>query len=244
MFLYGQFFFYHRMASLLDVDDLRSIYHRTDIVVLLCHLCKRQQTVQMGNDIGIDLNLRDKSLHIQNQVIEKTSLQRENLILCTQNLLFILLQFLRDIALGLGQRLLAHPFCRHLILIDIAHLQIIAKHIVVAYLQRGNTCLFGLSLLYLQQIILSTVGNISQFVELFIHPTTNHATFLYQLRWVVLYLALNPFTKTLAKIQLFPYPFQRCIISIEARCLDGLDSLQGRLQLHHLTGRHTSYSHL
>ena len=192
MLLNGQFLFYHGMPSLFDINHFSSIYHRTNIVILLSSFGKRKQTIQMRNDIGIDLDLWDKGLHIHDEVVEETRLQRENLILSPQNLLLVLLQFLRDIALRLGQRLLAHPFRRHLFLIRIAHLQIVAKHVVIAYLQRRDTRLLSLALLYLQQIALAVIRNAAQVVELVVHPTANHVALLYQLWRIVLYLTLYP----------------------------------------------------
>ena len=133
-------------------------------MVLLGRLGKRQQTVEMSNDIRVDLYLRNKLLHTQNQVVEELRLERQNAVFCTQDLLLILLQLLCYIALGLRQRLLAHPFCRHLVLIRVAHLEIIAKHVVIAYLQRRDARLLSLTLLNLQQIVLTTISNLSQFV--------------------------------------------------------------------------------
>ena len=109
----------------------------------------------MGNDIGIDLNLRNKLLHRENQVVEEFGLQTQNLILCTKNLFFVLLQLLRDVTLSLSQRLLANPFWGNQFLIGVANLQIVAKHIVVAYLKTLDSCFLCLALLYLQQIILT-----------------------------------------------------------------------------------------
>ena len=135
------------MAPLFDVYHLRRIYHRTDIVVLLCRLRKRQQTVEAGNDIRIDLYLRNKLLHTQNQVVEEFSLQGEYLILSPQDLLFVLLQLLGDIALCLGQCLLAHPLLRHQVFIGVAHFKVIAEDIVVADFQGRDTRLLSLALL-------------------------------------------------------------------------------------------------
>ena len=105
--------------------------------------------------IGIDLYLWDKLLQGQYKVVEELLLQRENLVLCTQYLLFVFLQFLCDITLCLSQRLLAHPLLWDLFFIGVAHLQVIAKDIVVAHLQRRDARLLGLTFLYLQEIVLT-----------------------------------------------------------------------------------------
>ena len=198
----------------------------------------------MGHHVSINLDLGNELLKSQYQVVEELLFEGENLVLSTQNLLLILLQLLRDITFCLGQRLLANPLLGHLFLIGVAHLQIVAKHIVIAYLQRGDACLLGFALLNLEQIVLTRIGNMAQLVEFCIHPIANHSTLGYQLRRIVLYLALYPVANRLAEVQLLPYPFQRFIVGIETSCLDGLQGLQGHLQLYHLTRRYSAYSHL
>ena len=232
------------MASLLDVDDLRRIDNRTDIIILLGSFGKRQQTVQMGNDIGVDLYLRNIFLHTQNQVVEELGFERQDTVFGAQNLLFIFLQFLRDVALGLCQCLLAHPVGRHLVLVRIAHLQIVAKHIVVTYLQRRDARLLSLAFLYFQQVVLTAIGYLAQLVEFGIHAVSDHPTLLHQLWRVALNLFFDAVLQRLAQVELFPYPFQGLVVGIETGRLDGLDGLQGRLQLHYFARRYTSHSHL
>ena len=90
----------------------------------------------MGRQIGVGLYGGDILLHVHHQFVEEPCLERQYLLLGTQNLLLVFLQLLRDIALGLCQRLLAHPLGRHLVLERVPHLQIIAEHVVIAYFQR------------------------------------------------------------------------------------------------------------
>ena len=123
------------MTTLSDVYHIRLGDRRTHIVVFFGRLGSREQTVEVGDDIGILLHLRNILLGKDDEFVEQLSLQRENLILSTQNFLFIFLQLLRDIALCLSQRLLTHPLLWYLVLIRVAHLQIIAEDVIVAYLQ-------------------------------------------------------------------------------------------------------------
>ena len=83
-----------------------------------------------------------------------------------------------------------------------------------------------------------------QLVELLVHTVADDTTLLHQLWRVVLYLLQNPFAQRLAEVQALPHSLQRVVLSIETGRLDGLDGLQGRLQLHHLTRRHTTDGHL
>ena len=168
-------------------------------------------------------------MHRHHQIVEKLGLKGKYLILCTQYLFLVFLQFLRDVALCLCQRLLAHPLLGHLILIGITNFEVVAEHIVVTDFQRRNTSLFCLSLLNLQQIVLTAIGNITQLVKFSIHTSFDDTTFSNKLWRIILYLLLYTVFQRLTEIQLFPYPIQGLILSIKTRCLDGLDGLQSRL---------------
>ena len=48
--------------------------------------------------------------------------------------------------------------------------------------------------MYLEQVVLAAVGNMAQLVEFLVYAVADDAALLYQLRRVVLYLALYPFT--------------------------------------------------
>ena len=65
MFAQGQLRLDNRVATLFDVNDIRSVDNRANVVILLCCLSCTQQAIQMGYDVGIDLYLRDKLLQTQ-----------------------------------------------------------------------------------------------------------------------------------------------------------------------------------
>ena len=81
-----------------------------------------KKTVHTGNEVGIDLYLRNRLLHRSYQFIEELGFENQNFLIGTENLLFIFLQFLSNISLCLSKRLLANPVFRHLVLEGIAHL--------------------------------------------------------------------------------------------------------------------------
>ena len=76
----------------------------------------------MGNEVGIDLYLRNELLHILYQFHEKLPLHRQYLLVSTQYLLLVLLEFGCDVTLCLRQCLFADPILRHLVLERIAYL--------------------------------------------------------------------------------------------------------------------------
>ena len=101
------------MTPLTYFEHRAVVNNRADITVLLCGLGKAQQAVEVGQNVGVNLNLRNKLLHSQHQFVEQLGLQGQYLILCPKYLFFIFLQLLRNVTLSLSQRLLAHPLLRH-----------------------------------------------------------------------------------------------------------------------------------
>ena len=73
-------------------------------------------------------------MHGRNELVEEACFENQDFLVGTHNLLFIFFQLLRDVSLGVGQCLLAHPLGGDLVFIRVAHLKIIAKHVVVAHL--------------------------------------------------------------------------------------------------------------
>ena len=71
LFAERQLSLYHRMPSLMDVDDVRGVDMRSYIVMNLCTFRKRKQTVDIGNHVGVYLNLRDKLLHGHDEVVKQ-----------------------------------------------------------------------------------------------------------------------------------------------------------------------------
>ena len=155
-----------RMASCLYLQQGVVSHDRTNITMLFRRLCEGKQTVYACNDIGIDLYLRHKLSHIRNQFVEETALKGENLLVRTHDFLLIFLQFLRDIALRIGKRLLANPFLWHGVLVSIAHLKVISEDVVISHFKRLDACPRRLFLLNLQQIVAASARNGAQLVQL------------------------------------------------------------------------------
>ena len=60
--------FNHRVTSLTDIQYIIVLNNRTDIIILTCHISERQQTVQTGNLIRINLYLRNKLRQCLHQI--------------------------------------------------------------------------------------------------------------------------------------------------------------------------------
>ena len=91
----------------------------------------------------------------RHEFVEQASLDDEYLLLGTQDFFLIFLEFLCDVALGVDERLFAYPFCGNFVLVGVAHLDVVAKHVVVGNLQARNTGLIAQCALHGHQIVLA-----------------------------------------------------------------------------------------
>ena len=147
--------FDNRVSSLDDVDVERLVDIRSVVLVFYRNPCKRHQAVEPGNERRIQLDCRNVCRHGSHQVVEQSSLQRKDFLLSAEDFLLIFLQLLSDVAFGVDKSLLPNPFRRHLVLVRVAHLDVVSEHVVVSHLQAWDTRQLALTLLYFQQIVLS-----------------------------------------------------------------------------------------
>ena len=232
------------MASLLDIQYLRIINNRAHIAVLIRSLGKRQETIHAGDEVGIDLNLRDILLHGSNQLIEESCLQNQDLLIGTENLLLVFLEFLGNISLGLRQRLLADPLLRHLVLEGVAHFQIITEYIIISHLQTADARLLYFPLLNLQKIILAMTADGTQIVEFCIITIGYHIPLVDKLRRIRLNLPGDALFQGFAYVELLAHSLQGIVLGMLASHLDGLDGFKCILQLHHFSRRYSAHGYL
>ena len=205
---------YDGVTALLYVEHNIVGHLRAHIAVLVGSLGERQQAVETCRHRGVDLYVRNIGLHVGNKLVEETCLERQNLLVGTHDLLLILLQLLSDVTLSLGERLLAHPLWRHLVLIGVAHLKIISKHVVVAHLERGNARALRLALLDLPQL-----------VKLGREAVGNDAALGHELWRVGLQLLLYALSESLTQVYLLAHVLQSLVLGVLASCLDLYESL-------------------
>lgn len=136
---------------------------------------QRVQAVEGGQGGGVALQQGDKLPRGGHEGGVEAVFELQDAVFGAEYFLLILLQFLRDVAFGLRQCLLAYPPGGHVVLVGVAHLYVVAEHVVEAYFQARYARGFALALLYLQQIVLARGGDGAQFVELLVHPVGYHA---------------------------------------------------------------------
>ena len=143
------------MAAFLDVQDKRIVDDGLHIVVFQRNVGETHQAVNASHDGSIHLNGFHELRHGGNELIVNPLLDDTNFLLRAEDFLLVLLQFLSDVTLGVGQGLLADPLRRHLVLMRIGDFEIIAEHIVVAHFQGRNARAFRFAALDVHQVFLA-----------------------------------------------------------------------------------------
>ena len=232
------------MAALTDVEHVVVRKDGTDVVVLARGRGKRQEAVEAGHLIGIDLDGGDKLAQSLHQLVVELCLEHQYLVFRAEYLLFVFLQFLRDVAFGVDQRLLAYPLLGYFLLVDVAHLDVVAEDVVVTYLQARYARQLAFALLQLEQVVLAAVGYLAQLIELGADALLDDAALVDQQRRVVVDFTVDAVADGLADVELLADTVQAGIVGLQAGLLDGFDGLQRHLQRHHLAGADTSHGHL
>ena len=166
---------YHRVTAALNINAAAHIYLRTAVALPHRHLGQGGQNIQPGQKLcrGLDTLqvFRNRAAHSA----EKLVFQRHRAILGTQHPCLQFFQLLGDIAFGIGQRLLADIFRRHLVGILPCDLYVVAKHPVVPNLQRFDAGLFFLAGLNAGNDALAVSHIGAQLIQLGIKARTDHA---------------------------------------------------------------------
>ena len=136
--------FHHWVAAVLQVQLAADIDHRPGVVVLHGNHRERAKHVQHGHCLGGGLHPGKLVRHMLAHLLEQLALQRNGLVVCPQNAVFQFFQLLGDVPLPIGQGLLADVVLRHLVLVAVGHLDVVAEHPVVACFQLGDAGAFPL----------------------------------------------------------------------------------------------------
>ncbi len=143
------------MTALVYVYDFGVIYMRTAIAVRNRKVREARKDVETGEDAAVVLNHDYVRLNLSNQFRIYLSLKHIYPVFRTKNLLLVLLEFLCYVSFGVDQSLLSDPLRRDDILESVADFEVISEDIVEAYLQGRYSRPFRLTLLEVEEIILS-----------------------------------------------------------------------------------------
>ena len=165
---------HQRMPAILDVELSVIGQPWPHIVVAGCRLRQPRQHIQPGNLPGRSLNIPQLFLDGIPDFHKEVILNRNNLLLGSQDFRLKLLQFLCDIPLCIGKSLLADIMRRHLVRTAVAHLDIVAENLVVADFQEADAGLFLLLLLHLLQKLPAVTGNQPVLVQFLVVTVTDN----------------------------------------------------------------------
>ena len=163
-----------RMAAVDDLDVGSLVHLGTTVLVLLGDRGHRKQAIGLGYHAGIFLNGGDVLPALLHQGGVKAGFDLGDAILGAEDLGFEFLEFGRDVPFGRDGGLLADPVGRHLVLVRITHLDVIAEHVVEPDLERGDAGAFGLLLDDAREDRLVGMQHRAQFVQLGIGPLGDH----------------------------------------------------------------------
>ena len=154
------------MAAAADVEHEAVVDNGAHVAALGGHGGQGVVAVERGQGQGVLLQGGYVARGRLHQFGVEALFEAEYLVLGTQYLFLIFFQLLRDVALGPHERLLAHPAGGHLVLVRVAHFEVVAEDVVEAHLETGDARGLNFALLQAQQVVLARGGDGPQFVEL------------------------------------------------------------------------------
>ena len=157
------------VAPSTDIDDEAIIDDGAGVALCDRYLGERTEAVQLGDDAGILLQWADEAREAYKKLAIKTSFEAGDTLFGAEDLLLVLLELGEDVALGIGERLLACPVFGHLIIVGGAHLDVVAEDIIIGDLERGDARTLALAALELQEVFLAVGGEATELVQLAIH---------------------------------------------------------------------------
>ena len=154
------------VTSLGDGQHIAVVHHGAAVVVFRSDLRQRSQYIQLGNGIGGALDTIQLCTDAFQQFVKQAAFQRDEPLVCAKDLAFQLLQLLCDVTLAGGKGLLADVGLRHKVLVGVAHLDEVAKHMVIADFQLWNAGLLPQAGFQLRQHALGVIADGAQLVHL------------------------------------------------------------------------------
>ena len=171
-------FLHHGMAAVLDIDIGAVRKMRPGPAFFAGHLRQSLPVVNVGNVFGHGHYPGTPLCHLCPQLLVERVFQGAAFFLRLDNVVFQVLQALRDIALGIDQGLPAHKVSGQILcILGLGYLIVIAKDPVAAQLQpdAAGPCLIPCHLV--AELLLGMGGKIDPFVELLVVAVQEDAAF-------------------------------------------------------------------
>ena len=224
-----------RMAARLDVEDAAAIYHGAAVTPVEGLPGEALEHVHRRHYAAVGLDVADALLHLAHQGGVDFAFHAGDVIFGREDLLFVFLELLGDIAFGVYQRLLAHPLRGHLALEGVAHLDVVAENVVVAYLEAADTGPLCLPFLHLQEITLASGGDVAELVEPAVHTAGYHLALAYLHGGILRHGGADLAQQGAAVLHALEQLLQRRRRVFAAEGADGLHLSERPAELHHFT---------
>src|SRR5690606_9343218 len=162
------------------------------------HLSEGQKAIDERDHPCVLLYLGNIVGRMLYQLVEYPLLDNREFFLRVKDLLFVFLQFFRNVSLRVNQGLLANPIGGDLVFVRVADFKVVPENLVVRYLQRRYTRARTFALLHLEQIILAGKCDLSQLVKFIVHSDGDGPPMDALYRVVVLEGSIKMFPQILA----------------------------------------------
>ena len=233
-FAHGELLLDDGMAAAMYVDGIAVVHDGAYVSVLLGALSKGEEAVELCQERRIALDGCDVGREGCDELVEEHGLEAEDAFLGTHYLVLVLLEFLCDVSLGLRERLLAYPVRRHLVAVGVAHLEVVAEDVVVAYLQALYAGLLYFALLHFEQVALPLVGDVSQFVQFAVDAFHDDAAAGGEQWRVGPHFTGDAVAYVGTEVEPLSDVVERVIVGGETHLFDGLHGLQGDAELYNV----------
>ena len=122
------------MTPLRDGEAQGVVDDGAHIVVVGGAFGEGEEAVGAGHCGGNRVEVAETGVDTRYQFVVDAVFYHGDPLLGAVDLLLVFLKFRSDVALGADKRLLAYPVLRHLVLVGVAHLEVVAEHIVEVHL--------------------------------------------------------------------------------------------------------------
>ncbi len=156
---------HHRMTASGDLDDRAVVHCRTDITPAFRHLRQGRVDIQQGDALGQLAQTLALCGQLRAHLPEDLLLQLQPALVRVEDQGLVLLQFRRDVALRVGEGLLADVLRGDLISVDVGDLQIVAEDFVVAHLEALDAQTLPLGALQVRHPLLGVAAAVNDGVQ-------------------------------------------------------------------------------
>ena len=226
----------HRMTAIFDIQYSVLINLGFHIIVSFCNQCKRSKDIQRSHCFGSSLNTNNFLSYLFTYLCKKFIFQCIKTVLCSEDHIFQIFQFLGDISLSVGKCLLTDIIFRNQIFERIGNFQCIPKNSAVFDLQGLNTGTFFFSGFQFCQPFLSICSGTAVFVYIFVITFPDDPSVFLCNRRLFHNRSADQLCNIFQRIHVLVYFFQDRCLKFSKNLADIGNHLQRRSKSYHISG--------